>query len=214
MFIGCNNLRTVVIPQGIERIDDEAFERCASLQTIHIMGDVKYIGYLAFSIHTSMNAFIPDSLEYKPTYDVYVHSSSMVEANLCAFGNYSTSFIGFDIDDITYYQDGILMHVPADTWTWYFPDPKSDEYIETTLSQYALLENCTLHVPKALRWQYMSTYPWRWFGHIVALEDEDTGISTDEIQPNSHDIYDLSGRKLETTPEGIYIMNGKKHLNR
>ena len=48
-FIGCNNLTTVTIPEGVVDISQYAFQSCKSLESISIPGSVKSIGYGAFA---------------------------------------------------------------------------------------------------------------------------------------------------------------------
>lgn len=47
-FSGCENLTSVVLPDGIEKIGDSAFEYCKNLKTVYIGSGIKIINYHIF----------------------------------------------------------------------------------------------------------------------------------------------------------------------
>ena len=69
----------------------------------------------------------------------------------------------------------------------------------------------TLHVPAASIKSYEATMPWYYFGKIVALTTEETGI--DELKGENGKVktalYDLSGRRVQKAQKGIFISDGK-----
>ena len=73
------------------------------------------------------------------------------------------------------------------------------------------LNSTTLHVPAASVDSYKATAPWYYFGKIVALTPEETGI--DELKGENGKVktalFDLSGRRVQKAQKGIYIQNGK-----
>ena len=73
------------------------------------------------------------------------------------------------------------------------------------------IENATLHVPDASIDRYKVTAPWRSFGKIVALTEDETGI--DELKGENGKVktvlYDLSGRRVQKGQKGVFIQNGK-----
>ena len=73
------------------------------------------------------------------------------------------------------------------------------------------IAKATLHVPAASIDSYKATEPWRWFGKIVALTPDETGI--DELKGENGKretaVYDLSGRRVQKEQKGIFIQNGK-----
>ena len=73
-------------------------------------------------------------------------------------------------------------------------------------------EFITLHVPEASIESYRVSSPWRDFGQIVALTDEETGIDVlkPEYGKQKPEIYNLSGRRVQKAQKGIFIQNGKK----
>ena len=73
-------------------------------------------------------------------------------------------------------------------------------------------ENATLHVPDASVDSYKVTEPWSSFGKIVALTEDETGITeTDngKVKMENSNVYDLSGRRVQKAQKGIFIQNGK-----
>ncbi|MBQ2363874.1 MAG: leucine-rich repeat domain-containing protein, partial [Bacteroidaceae bacterium] len=71
------------------------------------------------------------------------------------------------------------------------------------------IQEVTLHVPVASIDNYKATEPWRSFGKIVGLTDEETGIENIDANAENSVIYDLSGRRVRAQ-KGIYIKDGKK----
>ena len=68
----------------------------------------------------------------------------------------------------------------------------------------------TLHVPSTLLKAYRSTAPWSEFGNIVALTEEETGLSAiDNGELKIDKVYDFSGRKLSKMQRGINIIRMK-----
>ena len=79
------------------------------------------------------------------------------------------------------------------------------------------MPNATLHVPANVLSVYQTTAPWKDFGTIVALTDDDpkpTGIA--DVKRGKSDVrgayYDLNGRRLnvEPTQGGVYVHQGRK----
>ena len=79
------------------------------------------------------------------------------------------------------------------------------------------ISSATLHVPATALSLYQETSPWKKFGSIVALTDEDPNPSIindyrcAEGLVNTP-IYDFGGRKLIAPQKGVNIINGKKVL--
>ena len=73
------------------------------------------------------------------------------------------------------------------------------------------IENATLHVPDASIDRYKVTAPWRSFGKIVALTEDETGIDELKGENGTEDsaLYDLSGRRVQKGQKGVFIQNGK-----
>ena len=80
------------------------------------------------------------------------------------------------------------------------------------------VEYATLHVPAESIEDYKAAAPWSWFGTIVALTEEETGIediAVEDVNINDAPVYNLQGMKMQNTdnlPKGIYIKGGKKFM--
>ena len=73
------------------------------------------------------------------------------------------------------------------------------------------IKNATLHVPASALNDYKSSEPWRSFGNIVALTEEE--MSVEQLTDSNIQMinYDLCGRRVDRIEQGsIYIVNGKK----
>lgn len=76
-FVGCTNLKSVVIPRTIRLISREAFMDCTSLKSVTVEGvALNQIGYDAFENCTSLEEFVLD--ESAPL--VYVYASLFAES--------------------------------------------------------------------------------------------------------------------------------------
>ena len=64
VFYGCDQLTSIIIPDCVPNIENNAFERCSSLVSVSIPDSVKFIGNSAFSECGSLtNVVIPNSVE-------------------------------------------------------------------------------------------------------------------------------------------------------
>ena len=67
-------------------------------------------------------------------------------------------------------------------------------------------------MPDASIDSYKATEPWSSFGKIVALTEDETGITETEngkVKSENSAVYDLSGRRVQKAQKGIFIQNGK-----
>ncbi len=92
-FKGCNNLKTVVIPNGFRRISNSMFADCSSLTAVTIPNSVISIGYGAFLRCTYFsNISIPDSvseIDSSAFYDTaYYNNSANWKNNLLYIGKH------------------------------------------------------------------------------------------------------------------------------
>ena len=71
-------------------------------------------------------------------------------------------------------------------------------------------ESVTVLVPVGALDIYKSANIWGEFWDIKEFDSTTIDLLEDYIINENTDIYDLSGRKIENTRRGIYIINGKK----
>lgn len=68
-FNGCTNLKTVVVPEGVETIADEAFKGCTELLTVSLPDGLTKIGNFAFQSAKKLFAIrLPETLTEIETY--------------------------------------------------------------------------------------------------------------------------------------------------
>ena len=77
------------------------------------------------------------------------------------------------------------------------------------------LSKVKLHVPERLIDDYKSTEPWKQFGTIVALTDEETGIRSINGDGSSEMLrYTLDGRRLNAPQKGLNIIKTRNGQTR
>ena len=92
------------------------------------------------------------------------------------------------------------------------------KYINETTSRVPLSDNHNVKSGKQAMFQARSVVGGYWMRVFVEqfLAGTLTGIETPSLSQNNsnEDYYDLEGRKWPTAPKGIFIKNGKKHINK
>lgn len=67
MMAHCVNLKSIVIPEGIHGIGDDAFRGCTSLETIILPDSLEYLDYYVFADCVSLGrVFFPNGMYYMP----------------------------------------------------------------------------------------------------------------------------------------------------
>ena len=65
VFMGCVNLETVIIPEGVEQLGTDMFSGCAKLNNVILPDSLTYLGLSCFSNCTSLsNIVIPENVTY------------------------------------------------------------------------------------------------------------------------------------------------------
>ncbi|QTE75569.1 leucine-rich repeat domain-containing protein [Clostridiales bacterium FE2010] len=72
-FYGCNDLKTVVLPEGLQKIEYCAFENCTELESINIPDSVTEIGAEAFAA-----CFVLENVEISPYHKVFGVNSDIL----------------------------------------------------------------------------------------------------------------------------------------
>lgn len=103
-FTGCNSLTSIVIPEGVTRIEDYAFSGCSGITSVTIPNSVINIGYNAFYGCTNLSS---------------ITIGKNVES--IGYGDYSGAFYGCNIKEIHF--TGTLSEWINRTWEiwkgWY-----------------------------------------------------------------------------------------------
>ena len=210
-FFECDGLTSITIPNSVLSIDVEAFAWCDGLTSITLGNSLKTIQTCAFFCCSGLTSIIiPNSV------------TAICGSAFSVCSSLTSVYIGSDVKTI---YDGAFCRCDklTDVYCWAeklrsAPMPRSDEGLYTHLPAFteSYLQNMTLHVPAASIESYRSMEPWRQFGNIVALTDEDLkpmGITEVRVPMNDDDTYyDLFGRKVIPTQKGLYIHKGEKLL--
>lgn len=74
------------------------------------------------------------------------------------------------------------------------------------------LDNLSLHVPESSIVAYQTTKPWREFGNIVALTEQELSVESVKVDDNDSNVeyYQLNGQKTNNPKRGLNIIRTKK----
>ena len=212
-FQSCISLAEVNLPNGLETIEYRVFFGCSSLTHINIPNSVTRIEYQTFYECTSLTEIIiPDSV------------TSIGELAFANCDNLEYVKIGKGVTTI---NDGIFL--------LYHADPNVKTVVEFTgetpvtlasvedfgrvgiNNAFADSENVIIRVPETMLDYYSSAEDWSPYKESFSGYSS-TGISSvGNVQSamKADAIYDLQGRRVtEMLPNRIYIVNGKKIMNK
>ena len=188
-FEGCSDLSTINIPNSVEYIGDFAFAGCSNLSSIEIPNGVRYIGLNAFENCKSLSSIsIPNSVTGIGKWAFYAcHSLKdvILPSNMTEIHNYTFAYcinlLSVSIpNSVTKIQTGAFMgcHALSDVYCYAanVPDTENDVFSFSSIDN-----NITLHVPQSSIDSYKSKGPWRGFGHVIALTDEEQSRYNNDI---------------------------------
>lgn len=201
-FYECTNLAFVKIGNGVTTIGQGAFLQCSSLTSVTIGNSVKDIEGSAFGGCIGLTSVaIPNSVEN-------IGNSAF---NYCQ--NLESVTIGNSIktigDNAFSYCTGL-----KDFYSYAEQIPT----ITSVVFQNTSLLNATLHVPASVLFAYQALSPWKDFGSIVALTDDDPkpteikiayqNVMTDKI------FYTIDGKQTQKPQRGLNIIRMKDGTTR
>ncbi|MBR5480250.1 MAG: leucine-rich repeat domain-containing protein [Bacteroidaceae bacterium] len=197
-FQYCPGLISVTIGSGVTSIGDGTFCGCRGLTSVTIPNSVTSIGHSAFQFCSGLTSVtIPNSvtsLGDQAFEGCYGLTSVTIGSGVETIGSVSFSYCP-DLLDV-YCHAKNVPNTGSDAFDGSYP------------------ENATLHVPSASVELYKAASPWKEFGNIVALTDEETGI--EELKAGNGTkasvLFDLNGRRVQKAQKGLYIQNGRKVL--
>ena len=203
---------TVVLPNSIEYLANEAFKEYPRLLNVTLSNGVKSIGSEAFDNSGLQSIVIPNSVE-------------TIGAN--AFENcvnLSSVILPEGLTKIPDWAFAGCSNLKSITVNWSEPidlaTPASVRGLQTRSDGNTVFEGvdkatCILYVPNGSVEAYKAAEVWKEFKIIKPISE--TGINGIVYDGVSFDVYDLQGRKvrqnvttLKGLPSGIYIVNGKK----
>ena len=219
-FWHCGSLAEVNIPDDIETIDEGVFCECSSLAHIDIPNSVTSIGRFAFGYCSSLTEIIiPDSVTF---------------IGQCAFGwcdNLKYVKIGRGvtvIEDGAFFNDytnkKIEIEIAAETHVtlldglvFYY-----GEYEPSSSDAFGFSNNnpqdITIRVPETMLDDYRNSEDWSYYKEQLYGYSSTTGIRSvgdGQSAMKADAVYDLQGHRVtEMLPDRIYIVNGKKVVNK
>ena len=195
LYINGEEVKELVIPNGVTSIGSSAFMCWLGLTSVVIPNSVESIGLHAFDGCTCLaSVTIGNSVKSIGEYAFY-DCSGLTSVTI---GN-SVESIGEDAFASCINISDVYCHVEN------VPATESDVFFESGI------ESSTLLVPAGAIESYKTTEPWSSFGKLIALTEEETGINElkDENGKLNSAVYDLSGRRVQKAQKGIFIQNGK-----
>lgn len=226
-----DNLKSIDLPEGLKRIESDAFWNSMYLESLHIPASVEYIGesMSAASWYLTEMDVDKDNKYYKSEGNIIytIDGKTIVAAAIIndevlnipegVENIYSNTFYGSNfkklclpstLTNISYYGFYYTSTLKEVTCLATVPPEAWYAFDNVTCS------SCVLYVPSASIDSYKQADQWSEFYQIKDLTA--SGIE-ETIQSPSADskrvIYDLSGRRISNTESlrpGIYIINGKK----
>ena len=194
-FRDCSSLESITIPKSIIKIADFAFYGCKSLASVVLSEGLTRMGIFVFADCTSLSSItIPGSLTNAREYTfsgctnltsvVFSEGVKSIEQSIFFHcNNLSTISIPKSIKSIYGYVFSELSNL-ADFYCFADSVPKitKEAFFGTPIA------SATLHVPAGSIEKYKATSPWKDFGSIVALEEEQTKLiicvaNNDETAP-------------------------------
>ena len=222
-FEGCYSLTSMTIPNGVTHIDSYTFNGCSGLTSVTIPGSVTSIGEYAFmgckglksitipnsvtSINSSAfdgcsgltSVSIPNNVKYLGNCSFRMCSSLtsiIIGSNVDWIQSLAFSFCS-ELKDVYCYSNNVLGNDHGDH------DRTDSNAFESSYIEYA-----TLHVPLDFIDAFRSEKPWKDFGTIVSLEEDDVPeikkCATPEINYANGKVY------LSCETEGVEFISEVK----
>ena len=219
-FSECISITSIVIPNSVTSIGNYAFEHCRAVTSLQLPSNLKTIGEFTFSGCNNLQTILwPQDLTYIGK-AAFGECSNLVDLVIpdqvthieeSAFNNCSsltTVRIGKKVASIGERAFGFCRQL-TDVYCFKEKVPSTD--MKAFESSY--IESAKLHVTSASIDTYKAADPWKNFGKIVALTDQETGISKTLLDDNKEVSYfTLDGKQLESPHKGVNIVrtsNGK-----
>lgn len=220
-FSKCPSLNSVVIDEGVDTIYKYAFSECVSLTTVKLSNTLN-IGQYVFSGCSSLSSLnLPENIQ-AVNHGLCNNCTSLqsvyIPKSVLAIGDYA--FRGCEKLKTIYITENVLgmgsssfgnCENITDVYCYAMTPPiPISTYYKKGINDFFLnsyINYSTLHVPQSSIEKYKNAFSWSDFGNIVALTEEDTGVTTERINVNNiKDFYSIDGRHLDVPHKGINIV--------
>lgn len=196
-FGGCTRLRSITIPEGIIKIDNEVFMECSSLVSITLPSSLEKVGVLCFKKCSSLTSLTVLSKKLTASLSIFQKLDHLTSLTLCCHEIATSTFSDYPELTEVILKDGVeiigsaafqrcekltLVDLPASIKTinpqaFYLCPMLTDVYCRTSevldisdaVFDWNLSDNLTLHVPSALLDAYKAHRAWGRFHRIVAI---------------------------------------------
>ena len=159
-FEACFNLTSVTIPNSVKAIRKHAFAGCYSLVSVSIPNSVTTIGQSAFNGCSSLTSLIIPNSVVIIGWAAFAYCSGLTSINI---GNYVR-----DIGYKAFWGCSSLEQIIMTAGT--LPNFTAGDFAD------GLYETAVLYVPSSLYDEYSSTSPWNKFTNIVGIPDESISL--------------------------------------
>jgi hypothetical protein len=226
-FRYCSRLTAITIPESVTEIGDAPFLNCSNLISIVVAEGNKVYdsrGGCNAIIETSSNTLIlgcaktiiPEGVTGIGNAAFFGYSSLTsitIPEGVTSIGESAFAYCS-NLTAITFPENMTKIGVQAfcdctrlSTVTCLAVTPPTLDG-PVTYTFRGVDKSIPVYVPTASVEDYKAAKHWNEFRNFIGVE---TGIENSEIRnENSRLIYDLSGRRVEKTEKGIYVVNGKK----
>lgn len=202
-FTWCNNLTSLILPEGLEKIGNNAF--CGlGISGVTLPNTLKTLGDYVFSYCSQIKTIIiPEGVETIGNY-TFAYMDGLTKLELPNSLKKVGGFVIKNCDELTTVVSHILEPFPISDITFGFQKYNSDS------QQWDLVSSpATLFVPVGTKAKYEALSGWTRFADI---QEDQTGndISTNEYKPCTDSWYSLQGIKIAKPQKGVYVKNGRK----
>lgn len=190
-FDGCYSLISVTIPNNVTDIGAWAFHDCSGLTSVTIGNSVTSIGELAFHGCSALTSvFMPNSVtsignrafQGCSALTSVIIGNGVRDIGESAFQDCSNlKFVTIGSELKFYIESHAFANCPA--LLDFYSHSEHVPYADSNAFEYSDIEYCKLHVPEVSIESYRSQRPWRGFGKIIALSDEESGVISVEAAP-------------------------------
>ena len=223
-FQRCQNMASVAIPNSVTSIGNNAFYNCPGLTSVTISNCVTSIGDWTFWYCEDLTSVTIGNSVTDIGEGTFMGCNGLTSVTIpnsvTSIGESAFSYciglisvtIGTGVENISYTAFANCPEL-IDVYCLAENVPSA----EYSVFYDSFIENATLHVPVISVYAYKTTEPWSGFGNVVALTEEETGITEAESENKETEnsvVYDLSGHLVHNPQKGgVYIVNRKKVVN-